>query len=381
MPKSARRVVISVAHSPHEPSIRISLQAASVHPPHSFQRHTNLKRNDLSARLLVAACLVATGLGRLASIDSCAADVASPAKSTVDPSRRGVGAPSPFAPPTYELKVAQAWQLQTADGSQFDASGLLRLPDQTLLTVNDRAALAYRIVFRPGTNVADLVAAPEWFSTNGLATPTTRHAKAYDAEGLARDDRGRIYLCEESRRQIHRFDPSRSVCETLDIDWKPVSRYFDGSDSNASFEGIAIGHSTLYVANERQVGRIITVDLATLRVTGDFSVAPHDRPARDVHYSDLCWFDEDLWVLCRESRRVLRVNPTTHAVRSEFDYADIELSREYAYYNPYPGYGFYEGLSVDAENIWLAVDNNNYPRIADKNDRRPSLFRCRRPDK
>lgn len=340
-----------------------------------------MKRYDLPFPAVLRSIVLAACLGAIAGSGARADEAAALTGTGPEPGRRGAANALSFAPPTYELKVAQAWRLQTADASRFDASGLLRLPDNSLLTVNDRAALAYRIVFRPDANVADLVAAPELFSTRGLATPKTRDAKAYDAEGLARDERGRIYLCEESRRQILRFDPAAGSCEVLDIDWKPVRRYFDASDSNASFEGIAVGHSTLYVANERQVGRIITVDLETLRVTGDFAVAPHDRPARDVHYTDLCWFDEDLWVLCRESRRVLRVNPATRAVRAEFDYADLELSKENAYYNPYPGYGFFEGLSVDAENIWLAVDNNNFPRIADKNDRRPSLFRCRRPDK
>ena len=51
-----------------------------------------------------------------------------------------------------------------------------------------------------------------------------------------------------------------STCEVLPIDWTSVKRFFDSKDSNASFEGVAVGGDTLYVANERQLGQIITVD-------------------------------------------------------------------------------------------------------------------------
>ena len=158
-----------------------------------------------------------------------------------------------------------------------------------------------------------------------------------------------------------------------------MKRWFS-SDKNASFEGIAVGGGLLYVANEREVGRIITVDLATMKVVDSFQVTPIGNPARDVHYSDLCWADGELWVLCRESRCVLRVDPRTRRVLAQFDYLELETSRQNAYAHPYP-YGFVEGLAVDAENIWLMVDNNGFPRVADATDRRPTLWRCPRPDR
>ncbi len=41
---------------------------------------------------------------------------------------------------------------------------------------------------------------------------------------------------------------------------------------------------------------------------------------------------------------------------------------------------YVEGLLVEADQLWLMVDNNEFPRVADKNDRRPQLWRCPRPD-
>ena len=117
-----------------------------------------------------------------------------------------------------------------------------------------------------------------------------------------------------------------------------------------------------------------------MKVTGSFQVTPLGNPARDVHYTDLCWFDGELWVLCRESRCVLRVDPEKRRVLAQFDYLELETARENAYSHPYP-YGFVEGLAVDADNIWLVVDNNGFPRVADPKDRRPTLWRCPRPDR
>jgi streptogramin lyase len=281
-------------------------------------------------------------------------------------------------PPRHVLRAAQTWHLDPPDGARFDASALLIQPDGSLLTVNDKVPGIYRIGFgKDGT--ARLTAIPGALTPPQLAPFASAKHGPYDCEGLARDDDGRIYICEEGDRWILRFDPKAGSVERLPIDWSPVKRW-SSSDRNASFEGIAVGGGVLYVANEREVGRIITVDLATMKVVDSFQVTPIGNPARDVHYSDLGWADGELWVLCRESRCVLRVDPRTRRVLAQFDYLELETSRPNAYAHPYP-YGFVEGLAVDPENIWLVVDNNGFPRVADAADRRPTLWRCPRPDR
>ena len=278
----------------------------------------------------------------------------------------------------YTLHAAQTWQLDLPGKGRFDASALLLRPDGSLLTVNDKVPGIFQIQFATNGTAA-LVALPDALTSAQLAPFAAEKFGAYDCEGLAQDDAGRIYVSEEANRWILRYDPKAKTVERLAIDWRPVRKWFS-SDRNASFEGVAVGGAQLYVANEREIGRIIVVDLATLKVTGSFQVTPIGMPARDVHYADLSWFDGELWVLCRESRCVLRVNPTTHKVLAQFDYLDLETAPENAYSHPYP-YGFVEGLAVDAQNIWLCVDNNGFPRVADKKDRRPTLWRCPRPDR
>lgn len=287
-------------------------------------------------------------------------------------------APKTNAPRALEhrLTVAEAWTLEPPAG-RFDASALLRSSDGRLLTVNDKTPGLFEIKFTPGDAIARL--APVASLSPDLFRPlATGREWPWDLEGLAQDGRGALYFSEENYRWILRQPKPGAPLERLSIDWAPVSEWFSKTDRNASFEGIAIGHDTLYVANERDVGRIIEVDLKTLRVTGSFHVAPPGTTTSDVHYTDLCWFENELWVLCREHRRVLRVDPKTHAVLESFNYFEIEMDGRYAYRHLLP-YGFFEGLSVDADNIWLLVDNNGFFRRSDGTDARPQLFRCPRP--
>ena len=227
----------------------------------------------------------------LALLSGCAAE--SPAPAPVAPPTATVAAPD-ASWPRYPLRAEQSWQLDAPDGERFDASGLLRLPNGDLLTVNDRSAGLYRIQFGPATNVAALVQLTNCFTPAQLAPFKRQKRGRYDCEGIARDEQGRLYLCEESNRWILRWDPATQKVERLAIDWSPVQKYFSPTDDNASFEGIAIGRGRLYVANERSLGRLIVVDLATLKIVDDFVVRRAGVTTGDVHYSDLCWFEDSL---------------------------------------------------------------------------------------
>jgi hypothetical protein len=280
----------------------------------------------------------------------------------------------------HSLHATAAWLLNLPDDAQLDASALFRTPTGDLLTVNDKQPGLHRIRFRPGTNAADLVRLPDCFTDEQLAPFTPEKVGRYDCEGIARDDQGRLYVCEEANRWILRWDPRTKRVERLDIDWTPVKPYFHETDPNASFEGIAIGKGKLYVANERQVGRILVVDLATLRVEADFAVKPAGSDAQDVHYTDLCWFGDELWVLLRDHRYVLRVDPSSHRVLAQFHYGPLEYAGDHTYDTRLPT-GLMEGLSVDGESIWLLTDNNGRGRARDPADTRPTLFQCPRPDR
>ncbi len=279
---------------------------------------------------------------------------------------------------TYVLRQSGRWLLSPTIPGRFDASALLRLPGGSLATVNDKALPLCKVVIRTN-GTATLVPIPELFSLESVRIAAGNPRYVPDTEGIAVDEAGRIYICTEGQRWIFRCEADGSGVIRLDIDWTPAKRWFNASEGNAAWEGIAVGNGRLYLANERSVGRIVVVDLIDLKVIDDFQVAPAGKAARDVHYSDLCWWKGDLWVLCRESRCVLRVNPANHSVLAEFDFSAIELDRNNTYLSALP-FGFVEGLSVDDDSIWLVVDNNGIPRRSAPTDFRGLLFQCTRPD-
>ena len=280
-------------------------------------------------------------------------------------------------PPRYNLVADARWLLSTPV-ARFDASALVRLPDDSWLVANDKQAPLFRCTL--STNqTGSLAPAPEWFPLDRLRAASGDAAFQPDLEGLARDAQGRLYLCTEKQRWIFRATPGNGAVERLNIDWTPVRRWLSSSDLNASWEGIAIGGNRMYLANERSTGRIIVVDLVSLRVTGDFHARPVGSTAMDVHYSDLCWHGGSLWVLCRANQVVLRVDPQTHETLAQFNYAPIERDPANAYAIPL-GIGMAEGLWVDDSHLWVLIDNNGFPRRADSKDLRPLLFRCPRPD-
>jgi len=315
---------------------------------------------------LLAPCL---GLSLLL-LPACAA---SPPTQAADP------ATDPAPPwPVHTLHADRTWRVNLPRGQRMDASALLRRSDGSLLTVNDQSGILYTLVPLNHTNVADLLPLENCLTRDQLARFAPQKINRYDLEGIAEDSQGRLYVCEEANRWILRWDPATRHVDRLEIDWSPVRKWFAPLDLNASFEGIAIHRNTLYVANERQKGRIIAVDLETLAVVDDFTVTPSGSASDDTHFSDLCWADDALWALLRDLRKVVKIDPKTHRILVEFDFTAMERKREDAYgilFAP----GFMEGLSVDDQFIWLLSDNNGVGRTVNGADTRPTLFRCPKP--
>lgn len=283
--------------------------------------------------------------------------------------------PIPAGSRQYTLHAEQVWQLNLPGGERFDASGLLLTPAGDLLTVNDRGPALYRIEFLPKRAEANLILLSNCFTASQLAPFAREKTGHYDSEGVAQDEQGRLYICEEANRWILRCDPKAGRVERLPIDWTPVKSYFS-SDPNASFEGITIGNGKLYVANERSNPVIIVVDLHTLKIIDHFQAYPQKFSLLGTHYSDLAWHKGKLFILCRQHRVVLEVDPATHAAVGEYDYRALE--DQLGYFTQFP-VGIMEGLAVDDNYIWLATDNNGLARSSAPTDIRPSLIKCPRP--
>ncbi len=280
--------------------------------------------------------------------------------------------------PRTRLEIDAYWRLNLPDRQPFGASGLVRSPTGELLAIHDRGTELFRIEFGPLTNVADLVMDLRCFTDRQVEPVLQGKPRTFDAEGLALDETGRVYVCDEADRWILRGDPKQGRLERIEIDWSAVRQFFSDTDRNASFEGIAVHANRLYLANERSQGRIIVVDLPTRKAIDSFVVRSSSDFLWDVHYSDLSWHDGSLWVLLRDSRVILRVDPESHRVLAEYEFGSIERIPEHEYRLRVPLAGLMEGLAVDGQHFWLVTDNNNLGRVQDPRDTRPTLFRCPR---
>jgi hypothetical protein len=270
----------------------------------------------------------------------------------------------------FLLKAEQTWQLSAPRNERFDASGLAWWKGK-LLTINDRDSDLFEIVF--GTNNTAQLELTSLFPHASVAKVAIKPEPRYDCEGIAVDPEGAIYISEESQRSIFKTTSDGQV-ERLKIDWSPVKQYFS-RDYNASFEGVAVGPSKIYVANERDAARIIIVDRATLKVEESFFVDSDAFAFGGPHYSDLSFFGDRLFVLDRNHRCILEVDPATKRVLAEHSFGQMELAEEVAYRTAYPT-GTMEGLAVDDNSFWLVTDNNGFGRIKYPRDARPTLFRC-----
>lgn len=288
-------------------------------------------------------------------------------------------APQTPAWPRHSLRAEKIWQLNSSPGRPFNASGLCLRKNGDLLAISDLGAGIYKIKFSRRANAADLILQRDCFTEKQLAPFAKEKIGHYDCEGICEDERGRTYLCEEANRWILRYDPKKKNVERLEIDWSAAQKYFHPTDREASLEGLAIHGEKLFVANERQDGRILVVDLKSLKVTDDFFPRPSHGRAKDIHYHDLCWFDGALFALLRESHVILKIDPNTKCVRAEYDFAEMETAPDVTYERPYSA-GVMEGLAVDKNYFWLCTDNHGRPRTNFPDDTRPTLFQCRRPD-
>lgn len=273
----------------------------------------------------------------------------------------------------YQLKADKLWQLSIPGEARFDASGLL-ITGQEMYTVNDRGPELYRIILAEELAMAE--PAGNFLEEQLRELPGLAGAERFDVEGIARDEEGTIYICEEASRSVFALRRGEQRVRQLKIDLTPVQHLFS-TDLNASFEGIATGGGKLYLANERDKPTVIVVDLRSGQVLEHFYVQPWGFAFGGSHYSDLAWHEGRLFILDRNFRCILEVDTEEHRLVAQYSFAAMEQQQEVAYQTQYPT-GTMEGLSVTKEFFYLITDNNGLPRKTARGDRRPTLFRVRR---
>ncbi|MCO4754472.1 MAG: SdiA-regulated domain-containing protein, partial [Bacteriovoracaceae bacterium] len=132
------------------------------------------------------------------------------------------------------------------------------------------------------------------------------------------------------------------------------------SPSNAGLEGIAIDceNQTLYLAQERSPRAIVVVNLNTLKVE---KIGSTKIIKENIHpdYADLFFNNNALYVLERNMRRILKLDPKSLEVIQSVSYASLGPQLQIQdLYNTGEPYGLAEALYMSDRHIFIGLDNN-----------------------
>lgn len=304
----------------------------------------------------------AAGLGLLAPLTLVVACVNTPAA----PEGLAPCAPGRRAP--IELSVERVLPVEADE--HFQPSGLY-LSQGRLLTVSDKHD---DTIFELSLQSDRAVARP-------LLTFEPPSGKALDLEGLTGYDDGSLLLASESHCRLLVVSPSGHA------HWSTPSLEELGREaglfqkSNAGLEGVARVGKQLVLAAEREPRGLLEADdegrhVVAYRMPAAACTA---RSKRSADISDLTVSDGELFALERNAHLIVRLARVDGRYREAgyWSYARAENDPRYRYEDR--TFGLAEGLALDAQHVYVVLDNNEQPREAALDDRRPQLFVFERP--
>jgi hypothetical protein len=297
----------------------------------------------------------------------------------------------------YSLGLGRKWR-------RFDPSGLVYLPKQKrFYTVNDKAR-RFRLFSFSLPALGQQTTPIQMVYNHKVFWPEKPHAHwprfkmRLDMEGVTVCG-GAVYVVSEQQRLVIRYHLKTKKVTRHPIDfatyerktaqkWRPVPRF--SVSFNAGYEGITCDprRKRLYLIQERQPRMIFAASwLSTWKDGTALSLIDHfDLPSlflpKRVKGVDLppdfagaAMSGSFLYVLYRNARVVMKVDPIRHALIQTVSYGKTE-SKLYA--SPKP-YGLAEGLALSSQRLFLVFDNNGRPRAQLPTDRRPVVASFKRP--
>jgi len=287
----------------------------------------------------------------------------------------------------YEGDLIVSFPIEGDFGAPVEPSGLT-FYDGFLYTVSDEHDdIAFKLMMtvdeHGGEADLKLMGIPLQYA------PGTKK-EGMDFEGVASDGWGGFYiLSEEYARVFHMTlqDPTlRPVTPSLLENGKELGLFREGS---AGFEGMAVDGEKMVLCAERQPRAIVEFPLAD-------AADPHLRVQEDVqtHSAFPQGADEDFAGLFRENGALYVLERNAYAVcrlrEADGRYvADAALSygkaidenglRYQRKEREMIDFGRGEGLALDAERVYVVLDNNGRPLKSDPNDARARLLILRRP--
>jgi hypothetical protein len=114
----------------------------------------------------------------------------------------------------------------------------------------------------------------------------------------------------------------------------------------------------MYIAQEREPRAIIVVDMQSNTPIDIYEVGK-TSPGVNPDYADLYFENGFLYILERNAYKILKVDPKLKTVVDQVSYAQLgELMHMREIYETEKPFGMAEGLAMDKERIYIAIDNN-----------------------
>jgi uncharacterized protein YjiK len=273
------------------------------------------------------------------------------------------------------LKLIRALPVEGPENNQ--PSGLTLL-DDILFAVSDKHD---DTIFRISLTDTNAVFVPHL----KFEIPESVPGKRLDFEGITCDAEGSFYLVSETAFRILRVS-----ADGVGVSWITHSLRAVGEQEGlfqtrgAYLEGIALlGPDTFLVCAERQPRGLIEVDRSVepfgVRVFNYDDTSLNLPDGRGADFSDLFRENGDLYVLQRNSDAVCKLvygGPISEE-KEVWSFGHIVNREDLRYSNM--KYGLAEGLCMDAERVYLILDNNGDCRASDPDDTRPLLLIMERP--
>lgn len=217
-----------------------------------------------------------------------------------------------------------------------------------------------RFVFKKEINLSKLSGFKEYIES-------ISKNKTIDFEGISECD-GSFYLINERVRHVIKVDEHNFSKLNIDFPEDVLS-----GPKNAGFEGIGIDcpHKILFIAKERNPRFLVKIDMNTLKVILYKDISLSNRAGQKIinsisgdglltispDFSGLAFYNENLYVIERNTYEIAKINPDTLKVLSRVSFF-FSLKNAYDTLEPF---GLAEALFITPKNIIIGTDNNKYP--------------------
>jgi hypothetical protein len=218
-----------------------------------------------------------------------------------------------------------------------------------------------------------------------IRLPKAARGGKFSWRGVAADGKGDVYLASDADCRIMKVEPDGRA------EWEGPGLLETGADkglfsgANSGIEGIAIaGKRKFVVAASREPRGLLQVDLsgpkpAVKAILQEKSKLPLPAGRRKPDFSDLTESNGKLWALSANADAIclLKWNGQEYAEGEYWTFGHVSNDAKYRYAGLKMGLA--RGLAMNAQSIYVVLDNKGVGRQVDSADKRPLLLIFKRP--